>query len=146
MKLDKVRQESRSKDESLRKLEENCQNLETKIRVKEQLCRNLQEKVIPYCLWKSVNHLFIALSKSAISASYFLEEQRTWRPTRVKGGVTKHIRQTTLATFRKIKGEGRSMHLPSAKGIAWAHKVIMYFQLKYAISINKFKYIILYFR
>ncbi|KAG1354542.1 Kinesin-like protein KIN-14E [Cocos nucifera] len=43
--LDKVRQESRSKDESLRKLEENCQNLENKIKGKEQLCRNLQEKV-----------------------------------------------------------------------------------------------------
>ena len=45
MKLDKVRQESRSKDESLRKIEESCQNLENKIRGKEQLCRNLQEKV-----------------------------------------------------------------------------------------------------
>nr|XP_010919436.1 kinesin-like protein KIN-14E [Elaeis guineensis] len=42
--LDKVRQESRSKDESLRKIEESCQNLENKIRGKEQLCRNLQEK------------------------------------------------------------------------------------------------------
>ncbi|XP_038977497.1 kinesin-like protein KIN-14E [Phoenix dactylifera] len=42
--LDKVRQESRSKDESLRKLEENCQNIENKMRGKEQLCRNLQEK------------------------------------------------------------------------------------------------------
>ncbi|XP_073102043.1 kinesin-like protein KIN-14E isoform X2 [Elaeis guineensis] len=42
--LDKVRQESRIKDESLQKLEEHCQNLENKLRGKEQLCRNLQEK------------------------------------------------------------------------------------------------------
>ncbi|XP_038982528.1 kinesin-like protein KIN-14E isoform X2 [Phoenix dactylifera] len=42
--LDKVRQESRIKDESFRKLEEHCQNLENKLRGKEQLCRNFQEK------------------------------------------------------------------------------------------------------
>ncbi|KAG1362267.1 hypothetical protein COCNU_10G004860 [Cocos nucifera] len=43
--LDKVKQESRIKDESLQKLEEHCQNLENKLRGKDQLCRNLQEKV-----------------------------------------------------------------------------------------------------
>ncbi|CAL9757073.1 unnamed protein product [Musa acuminata subsp. burmannicoides] len=42
--IDKVRQESRTKDESLRKLEENFQNLENKLKEKEQLCRTLQEK------------------------------------------------------------------------------------------------------
>ncbi|WOL05676.1 kinesin-like protein KIFC3 isoform X1 [Canna indica] len=42
--LDKGRQESRLKDESLRKLEENCKNLENKMKEKEQLCRTLQEK------------------------------------------------------------------------------------------------------
>ncbi|XP_074573215.1 kinesin-like protein KIN-14E [Curcuma longa] len=42
--LDKVRQESRAKDESLRKLEENCQHLENKLKEKEQQCRMLQEK------------------------------------------------------------------------------------------------------
>ncbi|XP_042393559.1 kinesin-like protein KIN-14E isoform X3 [Zingiber officinale] len=42
--LDKVRQESRTKDESLRKFEENCQHLENKLKEKEQQCRMLQEK------------------------------------------------------------------------------------------------------
>ncbi|KAF8377407.1 hypothetical protein HHK36_030784 [Tetracentron sinense] len=45
MMLDKAKQESRSKDESLRKLEENFQNLESKARGKDQICRNQQEKI-----------------------------------------------------------------------------------------------------
>lgn len=45
LKHDKLRQELRIKDESLRKLEENSQILESKIRAKEQQCKTLQEKV-----------------------------------------------------------------------------------------------------
>ncbi|RZC91106.1 hypothetical protein C5167_028937 [Papaver somniferum] len=43
--LDKARQESRFKDESLKKLEENIQNLEFKVRSEDQLCKSQQEKV-----------------------------------------------------------------------------------------------------
>ncbi|RZC91926.1 hypothetical protein C5167_021635 [Papaver somniferum] len=43
--LDKVKQESRSKDESLIKLEDNLQNLEIKARSKDQLCKSQLEKV-----------------------------------------------------------------------------------------------------
>jgi hypothetical protein len=43
--LERAKQELRLKDDSLRKLEENLQNLETKAKGKEQLCKNLQEKV-----------------------------------------------------------------------------------------------------
>ncbi|XXG49107.1 hypothetical protein AAC387_Pa02g3376 [Persea americana] len=43
--LDKARQESRQKEESIRKLEETCQNLENKLRSKDQIGRNQQEKV-----------------------------------------------------------------------------------------------------
>ncbi|XP_042377963.1 kinesin-like protein KIN-14E isoform X2 [Zingiber officinale] len=42
--LDKLRQESRTKDESLKRFEENCQNLEDKLKEKEQHYRMLQEK------------------------------------------------------------------------------------------------------
>lgn len=44
-KLDKAKQESRSKDEALRKLEENYQNLECKSKNKDHFSRNQQEKV-----------------------------------------------------------------------------------------------------
>ncbi|KAF5738045.1 Di-glucose binding protein with Kinesin motor domain isoform 1 [Tripterygium wilfordii] len=43
--LDKARQESRSKDESLKKLEETLQNLEGKSRGKDQIYKNQQEKI-----------------------------------------------------------------------------------------------------
>ncbi|KAL0913096.1 hypothetical protein M5K25_016528 [Dendrobium thyrsiflorum] len=43
-KIDKLKQECKSKDESLRKLEENFQNSESKVRGKEQMCRSLQEE------------------------------------------------------------------------------------------------------
>ncbi|KAI3442324.1 Kinesin-like protein [Psidium guajava] len=43
--LDKVRQESRSKDESLRKLEENLQSLENKTRSKDQTYKVQQERI-----------------------------------------------------------------------------------------------------
>ncbi|KAL6983106.1 hypothetical protein U1Q18_016499 [Sarracenia purpurea var. burkii] len=43
--LDKGKQESRSKDEVLRKLQENFQTLEDKFRGKDQICRNHQEKL-----------------------------------------------------------------------------------------------------
>ncbi|XP_020083974.1 kinesin-like protein KIN-14E isoform X2 [Ananas comosus] len=42
--LDKAKQDTRTKDETMRKLEENCQNLESKIRGKEQNYKNLLEK------------------------------------------------------------------------------------------------------
>ncbi|XP_072988679.1 kinesin-like protein KIN-14E [Typha latifolia] len=42
--LDKVKQEARMKDETLRKLEENCQNLENKVKGKEQNYKTLLEK------------------------------------------------------------------------------------------------------
>ena len=45
LKLDKARQESKSKDESLRKLEESLQHLEGKARGKEQIYKNQQEKI-----------------------------------------------------------------------------------------------------
>ena len=38
-------QEVRLKDDSLKKLEENCQNLENKAKGKQQLCKSLKEKV-----------------------------------------------------------------------------------------------------
>ncbi|XP_023887362.2 kinesin-like protein KIN-14R [Quercus suber] len=43
--LEKARQESKSKDETLRKLEENFQNLESKAKGKDQFYKNLQEKI-----------------------------------------------------------------------------------------------------
>ncbi|KDP29798.1 hypothetical protein JCGZ_18733 [Jatropha curcas] len=43
--LDKARQESKSKDESLRKLEENLQILENKARGKDNIYKNQQEKI-----------------------------------------------------------------------------------------------------
>ncbi|KAI3857510.1 hypothetical protein MKX03_033323 [Papaver bracteatum] len=43
--LDKVKQDSRCKDESLLKLEDNLQNLEIKARSKDQLCKSQLEKV-----------------------------------------------------------------------------------------------------
>ncbi|EEF29993.1 kinesin-like protein KIN-14R isoform X2 [Ricinus communis] len=43
--LDKARQECKSKEESLRKLEENLQNLENKARGKDQVYKNQQEKI-----------------------------------------------------------------------------------------------------
>lgn len=43
--LERTKQEVRLKDDSLRKLEENCQNLENKAKGKEQLYKTLQEKV-----------------------------------------------------------------------------------------------------
>ncbi|XP_062217052.1 kinesin-like protein KIN-14E [Phragmites australis] len=43
--LERAKHEARLKDDSLRKLEENFQNLETRAKGKEQLCKNLQEKV-----------------------------------------------------------------------------------------------------
>lgn len=45
MKLDRARQESRSKDESLRKLEESIQHLEGKVRGKDQIYKSQQEKI-----------------------------------------------------------------------------------------------------
>lgn len=45
IKLEKARQESKSKDETLRKLEENFQNLESKAKGKDQFYKNLQEKI-----------------------------------------------------------------------------------------------------
>lgn len=45
LKLDKAKQESRSKDESLRKLEESVQNFENKAKGKDQLYRNQLEKI-----------------------------------------------------------------------------------------------------
>ena len=43
-KLEKTKQESKSKDEALRKLEENYQSVQGKAKSKDQLCRNQQEK------------------------------------------------------------------------------------------------------
>jgi kinesin family protein C2/C3 len=43
--LERSKQEARLKDDSLKKLEENCQNLENKAKGKEQLYKSLQEKV-----------------------------------------------------------------------------------------------------
>ncbi|ERN14348.1 hypothetical protein AMTR_s00033p00213100 [Amborella trichopoda] len=43
--LEKSRQESRFKEETLKKLEDNCQALEAKLRGKDQQCRSYQEKV-----------------------------------------------------------------------------------------------------
>ncbi|KAK9096668.1 hypothetical protein Sjap_022165 [Stephania japonica] len=43
--LDKAKQESRIKEESFRKLEENFQNLENSTRLKDQLCKSQLEKV-----------------------------------------------------------------------------------------------------
>ena len=43
--LERSKQEAKLKEESLRKLEENCQNLESKAKGKEQLYKNLQDKV-----------------------------------------------------------------------------------------------------
>ncbi|KAA8531457.1 hypothetical protein F0562_006190 [Nyssa sinensis] len=43
--LDKARQESRSKDESLRKVEESIQNMENKAMGKDRLCKTQQEKI-----------------------------------------------------------------------------------------------------
>ncbi|PON40942.1 Kinesin-like protein [Parasponia andersonii] len=43
--LEKVRQEARSKDESLRKLEETLQNLESKAKGKDQIYKNQQDKI-----------------------------------------------------------------------------------------------------
>lgn len=43
--LEKARQEARSKDESLRKLEESLQNLESKTKGKDQIYKNQQEKI-----------------------------------------------------------------------------------------------------
>ncbi|GAB4848809.1 Kinesin-like protein KIN-14R [Ancistrocladus abbreviatus] len=43
--LDKTRQESKCKDESIRKLEESLQNLENKARSKDQTYKNQQEKI-----------------------------------------------------------------------------------------------------
>lgn len=45
LKLDKARQESRSKDESLRKLEDSLQHLEGKARGKDQIYKTQQEKI-----------------------------------------------------------------------------------------------------
>lgn len=45
MKLDKTKQESQLKDESLRKLEESLQNVETKVRGKDQTYKNQLEKI-----------------------------------------------------------------------------------------------------
>ncbi|XP_020585222.1 kinesin-like protein KIN-14E [Phalaenopsis equestris] len=42
--IDKLKLECKSKDESMRKLEENFQTFESKVRGKEQMCRSLQEK------------------------------------------------------------------------------------------------------
>ncbi|KAG9440162.1 hypothetical protein H6P81_020327 [Aristolochia fimbriata] len=43
--LDKAKQENRSKDECIRKLEENCQNLEGKLRSRDQISRSQTDKV-----------------------------------------------------------------------------------------------------
>ncbi|CAL5417934.1 unnamed protein product [Camellia sinensis] len=43
--LDKVKQECRSKDELLRKSQENIQNIEDKFKGKDQICRSQQEKL-----------------------------------------------------------------------------------------------------
>ncbi|XP_078435489.1 di-glucose binding protein with Kinesin motor domain-containing protein [Wolffia australiana] len=43
--LDKVKQECRLKEETLRRMEESYQSLEGKLRNKDQLCRSLQEKL-----------------------------------------------------------------------------------------------------
>lgn len=45
LKLDKAKQELRSKEEALKKLEENLHNSEGKAKGKDQLCRSQQEKV-----------------------------------------------------------------------------------------------------
>ncbi|XP_010254592.1 PREDICTED: kinesin-like protein KIF3B isoform X2 [Nelumbo nucifera] len=45
MLLDKARQECKSRDESIRKLEENFQSLESKVKGKDQISKNQQEKV-----------------------------------------------------------------------------------------------------
>lgn len=45
LKLDKSKQESRTKDDALEKLEENFHTLESKVKNKDQLCRNQQEKI-----------------------------------------------------------------------------------------------------
>lgn len=45
LKLDKAKQESRSKDEALRKLEESMQHFENKARGKDQLHKNQLEKI-----------------------------------------------------------------------------------------------------
>ena len=43
--LERSKQEARLKDDTLKKLEENCQNLENETKGKEQLYKSLQEKV-----------------------------------------------------------------------------------------------------
>ncbi|KAL3527570.1 hypothetical protein ACH5RR_012226 [Cinchona calisaya] len=43
--LDKSKQESRSKDESIRKLEESLQNIETKAKGKDVILKNIQDKI-----------------------------------------------------------------------------------------------------
>ncbi|GAV66863.1 Kinesin domain-containing protein/Malectin domain-containing protein [Cephalotus follicularis] len=45
MMLDKAKQESRAKDDALRKLEENIRYIEGKAKGKDQLCKSLEEKV-----------------------------------------------------------------------------------------------------
>ncbi|GFY96061.1 di-glucose binding protein with Kinesin motor domain-containing protein [Actinidia rufa] len=45
LQLDKAKQESRSKDDLVQKLQENCQNLEDKFKGKDQICKNQQEKL-----------------------------------------------------------------------------------------------------
>ncbi|XP_057973799.1 kinesin-like protein KIN-14R isoform X2 [Malania oleifera] len=45
MMLDKAKQESKSKDDALHKLEENCHNLDGKAKGKVRICRNQQEKI-----------------------------------------------------------------------------------------------------
>lgn len=44
-KIEKVRQESKSKDETLRRLEDNLQALESKARSKDQIYKSQQEKI-----------------------------------------------------------------------------------------------------
>lgn len=43
--LDKARQESKSKEESIKKLEETLQNIENKARSKDHIYKNQQEKI-----------------------------------------------------------------------------------------------------
>lgn len=45
MQAEKTKQESRSKDESVKKLEEKLQAAEAKLKAKEQTCQALSEKV-----------------------------------------------------------------------------------------------------
>lgn len=45
MQAEKTKQESRNKDESVRKLEEKLQAAEAKLKAKEQTCQALSEKV-----------------------------------------------------------------------------------------------------